>query len=131
MKIQALLLPALFVLVGCGTGPCRGQKTETSTAAATSMAANPELPMNQQKPNARVRVSKPDGSLQCGQGSATPLAKMQEELKDLPVYSSENKADGLMHIQVCGSPTGRHNVYEIDRTDLEKARALGFKEWTW
>lgn len=79
----------------------------------------------------RVKVYKPDGSLQCGQGKAVPLADMQKDLKDIKVYSSFNKNDGMMRIQVCGSPTGNSNVYEIDRKNLEAAAKLGFKEWTY
>ena len=87
--------------------------------------------MTQNKPNERVRVYKPDGSLQCGQGKAIPVGEMKNELKDISVFASENKADGLMHMQMCGAPTGKHNVYEINRADLEKAKSRGFKEWTW
>lgn len=78
----------------------------------------------------RVKVYKADGSLQCGQGKALPTAEMQKQLKDIKVYSSANKNDGMMRIQVCGSPTGNANIYEIDRKDLEAAIKLGFKEWT-
>ncbi len=87
--------------------------------------------MVQSKPNDRVRIAKADGSLQCGMGKSLSLQEMQKDLKGLTIFSSENKPDGLMHIQVCGSPTGRHNVYEISRADLEKAKQLGFQEWTW
>ncbi len=79
----------------------------------------------------RVKVYKPDGSLQCGQGKAVPVPEMQKELKDFKVYSSYNKNDGMMRIQVCGSPTGNANIYEIDRSKLEAAVKLGFKEWTY
>ncbi len=79
---------------------------------------------------ARIKVFKYDGSLQCGMGKAIPAAEMQKELEGITVYSAENKPDGLMHIQVCGSPTGRANVYEIDKSSLELAKKKGFKEWT-
>jgi hypothetical protein len=80
----------------------------------------------------RTKVFKYDGSLQCGKGKAVPVAEMQKELTaaHIQVYSSANKPDGLMHIQVCGSATGRANVYEIDKTSLEAAKKLGYKEWT-
>lgn len=87
--------------------------------------------MSQSKPSERIRVSKPDGSLQCGMGKAVSVEEMKKQLDRIQVFSAENKADGLMHIQMCGSPTGKHNVYEINRADLEKAKKLGFKEWTW
>lgn len=77
----------------------------------------------------RVKVFKADGSLQCGQGKATPVAEMQKELKGIKVHSAVNQNDGMMRIQLCGSPTGMINVYEIDRKDLEAALKLGFKEF--
>ena len=77
-----------------------------------------------------VKVYKADGTLQCGQGKKISISDMQKDLKDIKVYSSENKNDGMMRIQLCGSPTGNANVYEIDRKDLEAALKLGFKEWT-
>lgn len=86
--------------------------------------------MNEVKPTDRVKVFKADGSLQCGQGKAIPVAEMQKQLKGITVFSAVNKMDGLMHIQACGTPTGQSNVYEIDRADLEKAKKLGFREWT-
>ncbi len=78
----------------------------------------------------KVKVFKDDGSLQCGQGEQIALAEMEKELKNIRVYSSAHKNDGMMRIQLCGSPTGNCNVYEIDRKDLEAAMKLGFKEWT-
>lgn len=79
---------------------------------------------------ARVKVYKYDGSLQCGMGSAIPLDTMARELKNIKIFSKESKEDGLMRIQLCGSPTGKANVYEISKAQLKDAQALGFKEWT-
>ncbi len=79
----------------------------------------------------KVRVFKYDGSLQCGMGEAIPLATMAKELSGLKIYSQENLGDGLMRIQVCGSPTGMANVFEIDAKDLNEALKRGFKEWTY
>lgn len=78
----------------------------------------------------KVKVYKYDGSLQCNQGKAIPLEQMAKELKGVQVFSSQKKADGLMHIQVCGSPTGMANVFEILEGDLTKAEKFGFKKWT-
>lgn len=78
----------------------------------------------------RVKVYKPDGTLQCNQGKKIAIDKMEVELKGLKVYSKYNKNDGKMRIQLCGSPTGNAHVFEIDRTDLEEALKRGFKEWT-
>lgn len=78
----------------------------------------------------KVKVYRYDGTLQCGMGSRISIEEMQKELKDIPVFSTAHLNDGLMRIQLCGSPTGDANVYEIEETNLEKAKALGFREWT-
>jgi hypothetical protein len=141
MRKILLLVPMIFALGACTHGNCRAQKKDTdkSTVAGGSAAATAE---GASTPGAtteaavvsssteRVKVYKPDGSLQCGQGKAVPLAEMQKQLKNIKVYSSANKNDGMMRIQVCGSPTGNANIYEIDRKDLEAALKTGFKEWT-
>ena len=77
-----------------------------------------------------VKVFKYDGSLQCGMGKPISLSDMQKELAGIAVYSAENKADGLMHIQACGTPTGRANVYEIEKAQLDTAKQKSFREWT-
>lgn len=125
-----------MTLFGCATGKCVNQTSGAGApvvAAPTSTTSNPSTAGGSMKPESpleRVKVYKPDGSLQCGQGKAIPLAEMQKELKNIRVYSSSNKNDGMMRIQVCGSPTGNSNVYEIDRKDLAAALKAGFKEWT-
>jgi len=112
-------------LFGCATGKCLQQAATTPAAApAAGGPVKPESKLD------RVKVYKPDGSLQCGQGKAISAQDMQKDLKTIKVYSSATKVDGMMRIQVCGAPTGSSNVYEIDRKDLETAIKLGFKEWT-
>ena len=125
--MRFLLMPFLaLAITACTHGNCRAieKKQKNSNTEAAAMATTPTSALQ------RVKVSKPDGSLQCGQGKAVSVADMQKELKDIKVFSSANKNDGMMRIQVCGSPTGQHNVYEIDRKDLDAALKAGFKEWT-
>lgn len=145
MKIPKLL-PAmipLLILAGCASGNCRKNQAEastvtapegtppTATSATTAKdAKSPSKESTMAKPNDRVRVFKYDGSLQCNQGKAVPLETMKKELKDIRVFGAENKADSLMRIQQCGTPTGRANVYEIAREDLDAAKKLGFQLWT-
>lgn len=120
------------VLLGCATGKCvNAHNSANATPAAAAAATSGGTTMKPESKLDRVKVYKPDGSLQCGQGKAIPIPDMQKELKDIKVYSSFNKNDGMMRIQVCGSPTGNSNVYEIDRSNLEAAVKLGFKEWTY
>lgn len=133
MRKALLLLPFIFTLGACTHGNCRSQKKDVNPNATASSVAAPAASAGVGVVSAkteRVKVFKADGSLQCGQGKAIPVAEMQKDLKNIKVYSAANKNDGMMRIQVCGSPTGQNNVYEIDRKDLEAAVKLGFKEWT-
>lgn len=122
-KLLAILLPVV-VLAACSHGNCGAEKRKSQTATQAG------APVVKSSSSERVKVYKADGSLQCGQGKKIALAEMQKDLKDIQVYSSENKNDGMMRIQLCGSPTGNCNVYEIDRKDLDGAVKNGFKEWT-
>lgn len=121
-----MVLPLLFILGACSHGNCRTTQKSNEVPAKI----NSEVPVAASSTLDRVKVYKSDGSLQCGQGKQIALAEMQKQLTGIQVYSSANKNDGMMRIQVCGSPTGNHNVYEIDRKDLEAALKAGFKEWT-
>ncbi len=130
MKLTAIL-PFLVFAIGCADGNCRaqaeaqkklnpvgGEQAVQEATAKTSTVAD------------HVKVFKYDGSKQCGQGKTIDVDKMQKDLGTIKVYSAVNKPDGLMHIQVCGSNTGRANVYEIDRAVLAEAIKKGFSEWT-
>jgi hypothetical protein len=109
-------------LTGCAQGNCRSQTSAPRSTAEAASGATTRV---------KVKVFKYDGSLQCGEGASVTLLQMQKDLKSIQVFSSENKADGLMHISQCGTPTGRANVYEIERENLERAKLNGFKEWLW
>jgi hypothetical protein len=123
MKPTVLAL-SLFALIACQSGNCRSNRTDKEKESKKSDAL-----VNTGSQN-RIKVFKYDGTLQCGMGKSIPLAEAQKELAGLTVYSADNKNDGLMRIQVCGAPTGRANVFEIDLSALDKAKAMGFKEWT-
>lgn len=117
---------ALFCLflVACQSGQCRkSQKNIPKVQLPT--AGNGKATSSR-----KVKIFRYDGSLQCGQGNAIELKEMAKELKDIEILSMYKKPDGLMHIQVCGSPTGIANVYVISEADLGRATALGFKKWT-
>jgi len=74
-----------------------------------------------------IKVYKPNGSIQC-QMSGVTLQDMEKELtsKGITVLSSCYGHDGLVRPAVCSVPTGNLNVYEIDASQLQKARDLGF-----
>lgn len=106
-----------FVVLGCSSTHCRVKEIEQLQAKQESKAKT-------------VRVYRYDGTLQCGMGKRILIEDMQKDLKDIPVISSAHLNDGLMRIQLCGSPTGDANVFEIEEVHLEKAKSLGFREWT-
>jgi hypothetical protein len=124
--MKKVTLLTFSLLLGCTSGNCRTQRTEKMDEKAINAASAQAT----SSPSAKVKVFKYDGSQQCGMGKAIPVAEMQKELSGITVHSAENKPDGLMHIQACGTPTGRANVYEIDKTSLEAALKKGFKQWT-
>lgn len=114
---------------GCTTGNCRSHKIKQEQAGdAMPIKENKLLPPP--SISERVKVYKADGTLQCAQGSRIDIKEMQKEFKDIPVYKSFSDNDGMLRIQMCGAPTGNSHIFEIDRDNLSKALALGFKEWT-
>ena len=120
-----LFLLFATVNVGCTTEPCHIEERPV-----VPMTNSSEKTMSSPKDlTKRVRIYKADGSLQCGLGKKVDLGLMAKELVDIQVFSSENKSDGLMRIQLCGHPAGTCNVYEILEEDLIKAQGLGFKKW--
>lgn len=123
MKIS-LLLTLPFFLFACAQGNCRSQVGYNESNKMTDKSKAPSV-------QGRIKVFKYDGSLQCGMGKAISLDEMAQQLKGLTVYSQENKSDGLMHIQQCGTNTGKANIYEIDKDKFVDAQKAGFKEWLW
>lgn len=82
-----------------------------------------------EKMPSRVWIYKYDGSKQCGTGEKISLSTMEKDLKGIKVFKRKSENDGKMRIQMCGTPTGTANVYEIKYSDLEKAQSLGFNLW--
>ncbi len=123
MKLIIILFMSLYVL-GCSTSRC----TDHSVVKKMSSASLEKTVSGVDQMN-KVKVYKADGTLQCNQGKKMSLETMAKELGGIQIFSSENKHDGLMRIQLCGKPTGNNNVYEIDSVNLDKALTLGFKKW--
>ena len=117
-------LSVFFFFTGCATQHCESEQRNAAVVSGNEKVSSSNKDLTQ-----RVFVYKPDGSLQCGQGSKIDINTMKKELKDIEVFSVVTKHDGMMRIQVCGQPTGQNNVFEIHKKDLEKALKLGFKSW--
>ncbi len=118
------MLSLSLCVLGCSTSQCADHSIVKKTSST-----NLEKTVSGVDQMNKVKIFKADGTLQCNQGEKIGLETMAKELGSIQIFSSENKHDGLMRIQLCGKPTGNNNVYEINSTDLEKALALGFKKW--
>lgn len=91
--------------------------TPAASAGSNTGAAEPNL----------VRIYKLDGSRQCEKKPGVAIDIMERELAGIAVHSRDKRKDGLMHVQVCGSPSGMINVYEIEMPFLKQAEQRGFK----
>jgi hypothetical protein len=116
------ILAALVLVFAVVSGPAHalGRKPTGSPSPATDGTA---------------WVKRPDGTQQCsmdGKQSEASLEKGARELEKagIPVLNRQKTSDGKMRIQLCGSPTGKEDAYQIRATDLERARALGFVDGT-
>lgn len=122
-------------LSSCSTKTCKPNDTVASSEASANttpqVAGETKITPTSNMTNSlkKIKIYKADGSIQCEQGTGLQPAEMAKQLGDIKIYSSENKSDGLIRIQVCGQPTGNCNVYEINEADFAKASALGFKKW--
>lgn len=140
---RVIVAISLFLVIGssvagCSSRPCREPRipeldqtqTRTGSVPPTGGAvANTTASETDVTTPVRVRVYKPDGSRQCEKRTGRTVDSMERELAGIPVHHREKRSDGLMHIQVCGSPTGMINLYEIDSSNLKKAEERGFKKW--
>lgn len=117
-------LTLFSVLTACSSHSCKIEERTDIT-----MTGNEKVSSEKKDLTKRVFVYKPDGSKQCESHGKTDLTTMRKQLGKIEVFSSENKHDGMMRIQVCGAPTGHNNVYEINSSDLDAATKLGFKKW--
>jgi hypothetical protein len=81
----------------------------------------------------RVWITRPDGSLQCDEKTAgTPqdpvvVAKEQLTKKGVHVIDAKKSNDGRIRAQVCGISTGNETRFLIPKSELAKAKSLGFE----
>jgi hypothetical protein len=141
MEATRVLSYIIVVLVfgaslgGCASRPCR-QPRAPELDQTVKQPATPSNPTSADSGSARnenaplkVRVYQSDGSRQCERRGGKSVETTERELAGISVYHREKRSDGLMHIQVCGSPTGIINIYEIDSSNLKQAEERGFKRW--
>lgn len=140
-----LVLASFIVLaVGCSSHPCREprapeldrtNKTDKKDSVTGVVTAQPSLlgkgsaAGDAAAETVHIRVYKPDGSRQCEKRTGVPVDVMERELAGISVFGREKRKDGLMHIQVCGSPSGIVNIFEIEQSFFKQAEQRGFKRW--
>ena len=76
------------------------------------------------------RVYKYANHKQCQDNSKLSIKAMEQELLEakIVVFQRYNGVDGLLHSFVCGSETGKINIYVIEKQALAKALSLGYRE---
>ncbi len=105
-------------------------KPDTAKVGTTVVGAEITSTSPTPTPDATLLIYRPDGSLQCGAAKGVAPQEMEDkQLQGIHVYSRERRPDGLMHIQICGAPTGIINVFEIPASSLKEAENRGFKKF--
>lgn len=138
LTLIPLGLGAVLLLASCANRPCRELRypelaTQQEAGARPAMqgpsGTTAPAALNTARGEKTVVVYKPDGSLQCQMGQAVKPEEMEKQLSGMTVLSRAKRPDGLMHIQVCGQPTGMINVYEVHASSLLEAERRGFKKF--
>ena len=77
----------------------------------------------------QVWIVKADEARSCMKASGVTLDLMAKDLMDggVHVVAKQKVHDNKMRIQSCGADKGTLNAFLIDKRDLEKALAQGFK----
>lgn len=110
-----------------GQAPKKGAPTVVTPPTSSGGGSSPTGSTVPSTTSATILVFKPDGSLQCQAAKGLSPEEMEKQLDGIKVISRDKRPDGLMHIQVCGSPTGMINVFEIPASALKEAEGRGFK----
>ncbi len=142
------LATTMGLISGCSSGQCSNiparptaeeNKASTQTInmsenekpliEVASAAAVPAPVVPAPKKEDTILIYKDSGEKQCGMGKTVPLdeAKAILEKKKILVYESHTQDDGLIHMQLCGSASGKIHVFSILKKNLKKAQTLGFK----
>lgn len=74
-----------------------------------------------------VKVFQSDAAVQC-ESEGISVEDMQKILAagNIKVHCAQKGNTGMMHMTVCGAPTGSINIYTIPKDQLEQAQMLGF-----
>lgn len=124
--MEKLILALAFLsLAACTHGQCNNVP-QRDKAAAESAIINSS---GKAEDTVTVQVYKETGEKQCGQQAGSHIDKVKEILikNKITVLDAKTQDDGMMHIQVCGAPTGQIHVFSIPKASAKRALGLGFK----
>ena len=129
LSLLATFASGLVAFTGCTEGRSFGTKAQAPTqkeALSTAVQQASHAAGSAES----VWIKRTDGGVSCEQDKAQSVEKGKEELTraGIQVQDSRKASDGKMHAQMCGAPTGSENRYLVNRSELEKAKALGFSE---
>ena len=124
-----ILLAVTLILVGCAHDQCNNVPQRPPASETPGPSPTPTPAPNVIIPSDAVQIFKPTGDKQCERGKGQSLDDMQATLAggNISVYESHTQSDGLMHMALCGSPSGTIHVFSISKKNLKKSFKLGFK----
>jgi hypothetical protein len=130
---NGLTLLVILLLAGCSSSPCNNtpQRPPDTKSDAQTILSKDEGTDDSIKKLPPVNIYKNTGEQQCGEHQGIPLDEMQSVLtkNKIIIYEARTQSDGLVHMTVCGAPSGKIHVFSIPQRDLKKAKKLGFKVW--
>ncbi len=116
-----------------GAGVVTSPSPSPTTGAVSTLGQKPSDPaLDPAIVNGpKVQVFKNSGEQQCGMSPGVSLEEMKSSLikKKIPVIEAKTQPDGLMHMALCGAPSGKIHIFKIPKNMLKKAEKLGFKVW--
>jgi hypothetical protein len=79
--------------------------------------------------NDKIWVAALDQSIACENNKAISLFEAEKDLKKMgiKIFAKRKIIDDTIKIQMCGIPKGNQNAFLILKSDLEKAKALGYE----
>ena len=140
---KLLAISAALLTVSCSHGTCNNlpqrevaQEGKVSTTGPELLpvdepAKKAEAPAKPEKRLPSIEVFKATGELQCGETKGLTQDEMKSFLtkNKISVYEGRTQSDGMMHMTLCGSPSGKIHIFSIPKKDLKRAEKLGFKTW--
>jgi len=117
MKLSfVMILGILATISSCAHSETKMTKEKSMTSTGASSGK-------------KIWIYKEDGTVQCEGEKGRPLEQDQKSVEKagIKIFASKKTTDGKMRIQMCGSPTGNVNAFEILASQEAAAKKLGFR----